>query len=53
MLIPEPEQPQPHPAGDYLPVITPIPAAAASKKHTNKPYYFATLTEAQKEEVID
>ncbi|KAH3868298.1 hypothetical protein DPMN_031441 [Dreissena polymorpha] len=46
-------RPQPHPAGDYLPVITPVPAAAASKKRTHKPYYYATLTEAQKEEVID
>ncbi|KAH3725303.1 hypothetical protein DPMN_051137 [Dreissena polymorpha] len=53
MLVPEPEQPQPHSAGDHPPVITPVPAAAASKKRTNKPYYYATLTDAQKEEVID
>ena len=53
MLVPEPEQPQPHPAGDDLPVIRPVLAAAARKKRTNKPYYYATLTEAQKEEVID
>ena len=52
MLVPEPEQPQPHPAGDDLPDITPVPAAAR-KKRRNKPYYYATLTEAQKEEVID
>ncbi|XP_033729178.1 uncharacterized protein LOC117318291 [Pecten maximus] len=53
MLVSEPEQLQPHPAGDDLPTITPVPAAAARKKRTNKPYYYATLTEAQKEEVID
>lgn len=53
MLVPEPEQPQPHPAGDDLPDMTPVPAAASRKKRTNKPYYYATLTEAQKEEVID
>ncbi|KAH3726556.1 hypothetical protein DPMN_052423 [Dreissena polymorpha] len=53
ILVPEPEKPQPHPAGDHLPVITPVPAAAASKKRTYKPYYYATLTEAQIEEVID
>ncbi|KAH3884918.1 uncharacterized protein LOC127838656 [Dreissena polymorpha] len=53
ILVPEPEQPQSHPAGDHLPVITPVPAAAGSKKRTYKPYFYATLTEAQKEEVID
>ncbi|KAH3731106.1 hypothetical protein DPMN_057111 [Dreissena polymorpha] len=37
---------------DHLPVITPVPAAAASKKRTYKPYYYATLTEAQKEEAL-
>ncbi|KAH3790556.1 hypothetical protein DPMN_168758 [Dreissena polymorpha] len=52
ILVPEPEQPQPHPAGDHLSVLTPVPAAAASKKRAYKPYYYATLTEAQKEEVI-
>lgn len=53
MLVPEPEQPQPQPTGDDLPDTAPVPAAAARKKRTNKPYYYATLTEAQKEEVID
>ncbi|KAH3832424.1 uncharacterized protein LOC127877789 [Dreissena polymorpha] len=53
MLVPEPEQPQPHLAGDHQPVITPVSAAAASKKRTKKPYYYTTLTEAQIEEVID
>ena len=46
MLVADIEQPQPHPAGDDLPVIR-------RKKRTNKPYYYATLTEAQNEEVID
>ena len=38
---------------DDLPDLSAVPAAAARKKHTNKPYYYSTLTEAQKEEVID
>lgn len=49
MLVSDPEQPQRHPAGGDLADIT----AAARKKRKNKPYYYSTLTEAQKEEVID
>ena len=49
LLVPVTEQPQPHPAGDDLPDIRP----ATRKKRTNKPYYYATLTEAQKEQTID
>ena len=51
MLVPEPEQPQP--AEDDLQDITPVPTAAARQKRTNKPYYYSTLTETQKEEVVD
>ena len=56
-----PEQPQPvvesgedQPvieSGEDLPQIPPVPAA--HKKHKNKPYYYAQLTEALKEELID
>eukprot|EP00057_Strongylocentrotus_purpuratus_P024256 XP_011678730.1 PREDICTED: uncharacterized protein LOC105445205 [Strongylocentrotus purpuratus] len=56
-----PEQPQPviesgedQPvidSGEDLPEIPPVPAAR--KKRKNKPYYYAQLTEAQKEELID
>ena len=64
-----PEQPQPviesgedQPvieSGEDQPVIESgedlpeIPPAAARKKRKNKPYYYAQLTEAQKEELID
>ena len=47
------EAEQPHSAGDDIPDNTSVPAAAAHKKRTNKPYYYTTLTEAQKEEIID
>lgn len=53
MLVPEPEQPQSHLAGEDLQDIIPVPEEAARKKRKNKPYYYATLTETQKEEVID
>ena len=56
-----PEQPQPvieswedQPvieSGEDLPEIPPVPAAR--KKRKNKPYYYALLTEGQKEELID
>ena len=47
-----PEQPQPViESGEDLPEIPPVPAAR--KKSKNKPYYYAQLTEAQKEELID
>ena len=41
MLVADTEQLQPHPAGDDLRVIR-------RKKRTIKPYFYATLTEAQK-----
>ncbi|XP_078310274.1 uncharacterized protein LOC144618326 [Crassostrea virginica] len=53
MLVPEPEQPQSHLAGEDLLNIIPVPEAATRKKPKNKPYYYATLTETQKEEVVD
>ena len=47
-----PEQPQPViESGEDLPEIPPVPAAR--KKRKNKPYYYAQLTEAQREELID
>ena len=53
MIVPEPEQPQSHIAGEDLQDIIPEPEIAARKKRKNKPYYYAALTETQKEEVID
>ncbi len=49
MLNSEEEQPQRDPAGGDLSDIT----ASIRKKRKNKPYFYSTLTEAQKEEVID
>ena len=53
MLVPEPDQPQSHLAEEDLQDIVPEPEATACKQRKNKPYYYATLTETQKEEVID
>ena len=53
MLVPEPEQPPSHLAWEDLQGIIPVPETAARKKRKNKPSYYATLTETQKEEVID
>ncbi|XP_063954089.1 uncharacterized protein LOC135153842 [Lytechinus pictus] len=47
-----PEQPQPViESGEDLPEIPSV--SAARKRRKNKPYYYAQLTEAQKEELID